>query len=155
MSILSGTGIPSNKLYNQIQNFKLFAMKALKIKYLKGAFTVFALCLIGTVSAAPNGNGEEKEKEKVSSTIKSVATQWFNAAEVGSDIYITDAISSPTSPCTQSSGPLCAVQLDLTNVDPNDLEELYEKMEDPEQDSPTLQDFIAANATQGPTSHRN
>ncbi|NGM67325.1 hypothetical protein [Sphingobacterium sp. SGR-19] len=38
-------------------------MTALKIKYLKGAFTVFALCLIGTVSAAPNGNGEEKEKE--------------------------------------------------------------------------------------------
>ncbi|WP_146113649.1 hypothetical protein [Sphingobacterium gobiense] len=39
-------------------------MKALKIKYLKGAFTVFALCLIGTVSAAPNGNGEEKDDAK-------------------------------------------------------------------------------------------
>lgn len=39
-------------------------MASLKIKYLKGAFTVFALCLIGTVSAAPNGNGDEKEDKK-------------------------------------------------------------------------------------------
>ncbi|PRD47631.1 hypothetical protein [Sphingobacterium haloxyli] len=55
-------------------------MKALKIKYLKGAFTVFALCLIGTVSAAPNGNGDEKEEKKntTSDEIKKTqSSEWF------------------------------------------------------------------------------
>jgi|SRR5690606_2894787 len=39
-------------------------MATLKIKYLRGAITLFALCLIGTASAAPNGNGDEKEEKK-------------------------------------------------------------------------------------------
>ena len=53
-------------------------MKALKIKYLKGAFTVFALCLIGTVSAATNGNGDEKEAKKEVKVEKAVQShQWF------------------------------------------------------------------------------
>jgi|GEM_PF-5527100 len=51
-------------------------MKALKIKYLKGAITVFALCLIGTASAATNGNGDEKE-EKVETKKVVLAPQWF------------------------------------------------------------------------------
>lgn len=33
------------------------------IKYVKGAVTLFTLCLIGTATAAPNGNGEEKEED--------------------------------------------------------------------------------------------
>ncbi|MBD1427039.1 hypothetical protein [Sphingobacterium arenae] len=34
------------------------------IKYAKGVVTLFAVCVIGTASAAPNGNGDEKEAKK-------------------------------------------------------------------------------------------
>ncbi len=34
------------------------------IKYAKGAVALFAVCLIGTATAAPNGNGDEKEEKK-------------------------------------------------------------------------------------------
>src|SRR5690606_5396921 len=51
-------------------------MATLKIKYLKGAITVFALCLIGTVSAAPNGNGDEK-KNTTSAETKKADSYYF------------------------------------------------------------------------------
>lgn len=38
-------------------------MATLKIKYLRGAITMFALCLIGTASATPNGDEKEEKKE--------------------------------------------------------------------------------------------
>ena len=56
-------------------------MATLKIKNLKSAITVFALCLIGTASAAPNENPFEKEKDKEKKEVKVKAAvqnhQWF------------------------------------------------------------------------------
>lgn len=40
-------------------------MATLKINFLKSVITLFTLCLIGTASAIPNSNGEEKGKEVI------------------------------------------------------------------------------------------
>ncbi|PRD51990.1 hypothetical protein [Sphingobacterium gobiense] len=56
------------------------------IKYVKGAVTLFTLCLIGTATAAPNGNGDEKETKKEVKAEKTVqSTQWFEFIGTPSD----------------------------------------------------------------------
>lgn len=112
MSIFSGTGMPSNRLYSKLKTFKRFAMATLKIKYLKGAITMFALCLIGTASAAPHGNGDEKEKEgkkEVKAEVKTTLTSDF-LVNKNADFEPRDA-ANPLENCSSSSELHCVYQL--------------------------------------------
>jgi len=55
------------------------------IKYAKGVITLFAVCAIGTATAAPNGNGNEKEKREVKAEKAVQSTQWFEFIGTSSD----------------------------------------------------------------------
>src|SRR5690606_19152593 len=77
--------------------------------YLKGAITVFAICLIGTVSAAPNGNGDEKEKEKKEvKTEKSLqSTQWFEFRNNLNDGDTSNPLNYTLTPNAGQNPPSC------------------------------------------------
>ncbi len=47
------------------------------IKYAKGAVTLFAVCLIGTATAATNGNGDEKEEKNTTSVETKKAISYY------------------------------------------------------------------------------
>lgn len=123
-------------------------MTALKIKYLKGAFTVFALCLIGTVSAAPNGNGDEKEekKEVKVETAKMQVNMWFNVdahpSSPNQSTVLNQGNSDPD--CDESAGTLCGVELSYTSN--SQIEALLDRIES-EENLPSVQEFIDAGAS--------
>lgn len=77
------------------------------IKYVKGAVTLFTLCLIGTATAAPNGNGDEKEKEVKAEAVQS--TQWFEymGPDHTSSNYATEALNSENYRLMDESEPSC------------------------------------------------
>lgn len=82
-------------------------------------------------------------------------TQWFNASESSSEVIIADRITLPSSPCDQLTGDLCAVELDLQNVNSTNLENLYDQMDNPSQPNPTLQNFLDAGAQILAQTHKN
>ncbi|WP_164108680.1 MULTISPECIES: hypothetical protein [Sphingobacterium] len=123
-------------------------MENLKKSWLK-AITGVSLVLgliLGVKAMDKKINGETL---KIATT-----TVWFNAADSGSNTYITDEITSPTAPCDEIAGDLCAVQLDLQHVDSEVLQAFYDRMQDPLQTDPTLQEFLNAGATKTGDSFR-
>lgn len=118
VSIFSGMGMPSNGLYSKLKTFKRFAMATLKIKYLKGAVTLFALCLIGTASAAPNGNGNEKEnkKEVKAETEKILVNETWHY-ESGDPTLASSYSSQPVADCDTGEDVICEI---LAPADPTD-----------------------------------
>ncbi len=136
-------------------------MTALKIKYLKGAITVFALCLIGTATAAPNGNGDEKEdKKEVKAEKKAVlAPRTFELTitnpsdqdNPSEQEIMQEGVNDPA--CGTSNVTICSVTLDLDAANP-DIEELLERI-DSGDETVTVQDFLDIdNSTPRSYSHK-
>lgn len=124
----------------------------------KGKALVGAILLgIAVIGSAFIGKSEQKAVEKKADYFlneKVIATVWFNAATSGSNTFITDEITAPTAPCDEIAGDLCAVQLDLQHVDIDVLQAFYDRMQDPQQSDPTLQEFLNAGATKTGESYR-
>lgn len=108
-------------------------MTTLKIKHLKGAITLFALCLIGTASAAPNGNGNEKENKKEVKAMdrddieKQPALQWYNVSYNSTtgqhDIGSLTSAPLPSDACnTDNEGPMCKVAFQQGFTPPSTVE---------------------------------
>ncbi|MEN5433008.1 MULTISPECIES: hypothetical protein [Sphingobacterium] len=141
-------------------NLKELLMSTLKINRLRTGIVLSFLMLIGTfffVNAM-----DKKEGVKTVVVKKFNATMWFSVDASGasnpsnpsdSEQNVTAQLSSsPSAPCTQTSGELCARQL---NYDENDTEiqDLLARV-DAGTDIPTIQEFIAAGATTGAKSHK-
>lgn len=88
------------------------------IKYAKGAITVFALCLIGTATAAPNGNGEEKEakKEVKVETEKVLVNQTWHYNN-GNPTLASSYSETPVADCDTGDDVICEI---LAPADPTD-----------------------------------
>lgn len=95
-------------------------MKALKIKYLKGAITVFALCLIGTASAATNGNGDEKEKEVKSEVAKVFSEAWFSYDGTGDQDDPASYMYNPSGGGCSGNTQLCEIRIASPSQDPEE-----------------------------------
>src|SRR5690606_15466554 len=120
-------------------------MATLKIKYLRGAITMFALCLIGTASATPNGDEKEEKKEvKVEKTtllipltfeidVSSATDQNIPSQQFITGEGVTDE------DCGTSNVTICSAEMDLNPSDP-DVIELRNKIANNE--PVTVQDFL-------------
>ncbi|TYR36168.1 hypothetical protein FXV77_09620 [Sphingobacterium phlebotomi] len=97
-------------------------MTALKIKYLKSAFTVFALCLIGTASAATNGNGDEKEakKEVKVETAKVFSEAWFSYDGTGDQDDPASYMYNPSGGGCSGNTQLCEIRIASPSQDPEE-----------------------------------
>ncbi|MBB2953806.1 hypothetical protein [Sphingobacterium sp. JUb56] len=135
-------------------------MSTLKINRLRTGIILSFLLLIGTFFVVKAM--DKKEVVKTVTVKKLTTTTWLsvdasNASNPSnpsnSDQNVTAQLSSsPSAPCTQPSGELCARQL---TYDENDtaIQNLLERVEAGD-DIPTIQDFITAGATAGATSHK-
>lgn len=97
-------------------------MATLKIKYLKGAITMFALCLIGTVSAAPNGNADEKEekKEVKVETAKVFSEAWFSYDGTGDQDDPASYMYNPSGGGCSGNTQLCEIRIASPSQDPEE-----------------------------------
>ncbi|WP_133166404.1 hypothetical protein [Sphingobacterium haloxyli] len=126
-------------------------MASLKIN-LKGAITVFALCLIGTVSAAPNGNGDEKEKEKKevkAETVKVFSEAWFSYNGTGDQDDPASYMYNPSGGGCSGNTQLCEIRIAAPSQDPE------EGLTEDDLKSLLVQETGNPNATQfsGPSSN--
>ena len=94
-------------------------MATLKIKYLRGAITVFALCLIGTVSAAPNGNGDEERKEVKAEKIIVNETWSFNGGSSDSPTDASKYTRTSGEPCDGEPETICQISAPANPLDSN------------------------------------
>ncbi|MBD1423751.1 hypothetical protein [Sphingobacterium chuzhouense] len=90
-------------------------MASLKIKYAKGVVTLFAVCLIGTATAAPNGNGDDKEKKevKVESEKALVNQTWYFTGNFSNDATDSRNYSSDpddAQPCELPFETICQIE---------------------------------------------
>lgn len=83
-------------------------MATLKKEYVKAVVTLFAVCLIGTATAAPNGNGNEKEKKEVKETKATLASNFLVNKE--SSFEPRDTVNPSTS-CVTEETRSCVYQL--------------------------------------------
>lgn len=121
-----------------------------------------ALAVLGLGIAYGAQSFTEKEEVKPISTGKLTTTMWFSvdassasnpSNPSNSEQNVTAQLSSsPSAPCTQSSGELCARQLTYDEND-TDIQNLLDRVEAGD-DIPTIQEFVAAGATAGSTSHK-
>lgn len=81
------------------------------IKYLGGAITMFALCLIGTATAASNGNGDEKKEVKAEKVV--LAPQWFQYNGTSQN---RNDIENPDNYQPLTAEPLCEDGTELCSV---------------------------------------
>lgn len=114
-------------------------MASLKIKYLRGAITLFALCLIGTATAATNGNGNEKEEVKAKTEKTIAPTTWHFTGTSLSEVFNEDMWQSADpgeSGCSSAPDPLpCSYT--VSDEDIADTEELITYLRATHQDNPS------------------
>lgn len=121
-----------------------------------------ALALLGLGIAYSAQSFTEKEEVKPIKTVRLTTTMWFSVdASSASDPnnpsnseqkVTAQLSSSPSAPCTQPSGELCARQLTYDEND-TDIQNLLDRVEAGD-DIPTIQEFVAAGASAGATSHK-
>jgi hypothetical protein len=121
-------------------------MKTLKIKYLFSVLSLFAM-IAGIVFYV--------QAKTPITEVKRLETAWFNAAQDGPSVYLTDELSGgPSGTCSEPAGTICAIELDFEGANQSQVDDLLAQLEDEEEPNPTLQDFINAGASVSDSKHR-
>lgn len=79
------------------------------IKYAKGAVALFAVCLIGTATAASNGNGDEKEEKKEVKEVKTTLQSSFLVNKSAN--FEPRDTADPSNNCVTEETQHCVYQL--------------------------------------------